>query len=101
MTINTGHGQMRQEMALYLPQPVFIHGQYFEAVSRCGAASKVKVINLGGRFAELNDFLDFTTQKHHSRSMYNSHNFSDPEAVVYSTAHSPTLAYPMLFPPLF
>ena len=44
MTINKSQGQTLSVMGLYLPQPVFTHGQYYVALSRCGKRSNVKVM---------------------------------------------------------
>ena len=44
LTINKRQGQTLSVMGLYLPQPVFTHGQYYVALSRCGKCSNVKVM---------------------------------------------------------
>ena len=49
MTINKSQGQTLREMCLYLPKPVFAHGQFYVALSRCGSRSKVKIFVKDGR----------------------------------------------------
>ena len=46
MTINKAQGQTLKRMGLYLPQPVFGHGQLYVALSRVGAQEAVKVVVL-------------------------------------------------------
>jgi ATP-dependent DNA helicase PIF1 len=43
MTINKAQGQTLNEVGLYLPQPVFGHGQLYVALSRCTRAAGVTV----------------------------------------------------------
>lgn len=43
MTINKAQGQTLQKAALYLPQPVFTHGQMYVAFSRATSASNMYV----------------------------------------------------------
>ena len=44
MTINKSQGQTLQQMSLYLPQPVFAHGQFHVAVSRCWDRKCIKIV---------------------------------------------------------
>ena len=43
VTINKGQGQENEQVGIYLPQPVFAHGQLYTAFSRGKRASAVKV----------------------------------------------------------
>jgi len=54
MTINKAHGQTLQTVGVYLPKPVFCHGQLYVAFSRCGSRRGVRVLVQGGSRAALN-----------------------------------------------
>ena len=43
VTINKGQGQENERVGIYLPQPVFAHGQLYTAFSRAKRASSVKM----------------------------------------------------------
>ncbi len=49
MTINKSQGQTLQRVGIYLPKPVFSHGQPYVAVSRVGALDRLTVMVTGGR----------------------------------------------------
>lgn len=42
-------GQTLEQMGLYLPKPVFTHGQSYVALSRCGKRSNVRVMIVNDR----------------------------------------------------
>lgn len=44
MTINKSQGQTLQKVGLYLPQPVFSHGQLYVACSRVGSMDRLVVM---------------------------------------------------------
>ena len=44
MTINKSQGQTFQEIAIYLPAPVFAHGQLYVALSRVGDPRKITIL---------------------------------------------------------
>jgi ATP-dependent DNA helicase PIF1 len=54
MTINKAQGQTLQTMGVYLPKPVFCHGQLYVAFSRCGSRQGVRVLVRGGNRVALN-----------------------------------------------
>lgn len=43
MTINKSQGQTIQHVGIYLPQPVFSHGQLYVALSRCPTFANLHV----------------------------------------------------------
>ena len=44
VTINKGQGQENDRVGIFLPNPVFAHGQLYTAFSRAKRASSVKVL---------------------------------------------------------
>ena len=46
MTINKGQGQTLSRVGLYLPQPVFTHGQLYVAISRGKTKRGLKILIL-------------------------------------------------------
>eukprot|EP00959_Pyramimonas_sp_CCMP1952_P423188 8864666-Pyramimonas_sp.AAC.1 len=44
MTINKAQGQTLKQVGLYLPSPVFSHGQLYVAFSRVASSSCIKVL---------------------------------------------------------
>jgi ATP-dependent DNA helicase PIF1 len=54
MTINKAQGQTLQTLGVYLPKPVFCHGQLYVAFSRCGSRRDIRVLVRGGTRAAMN-----------------------------------------------
>jgi len=54
MTINKAQGQTLQTVGVYLPKPVFCHGQLYVAFSRCGSRRGIRVLVRGGSRVALN-----------------------------------------------
>ncbi|KAL1673685.1 helicase [Schizophyllum commune] len=44
MTINKSQGQSVRSVGINLRQPVFTHGQLYNALSRCTSSANVKVV---------------------------------------------------------
>jgi ATP-dependent DNA helicase PIF1 len=44
MTINKSQGQTFQEIAIYLPAPVFAYGQLYVALSRVGDPRNITIL---------------------------------------------------------
>lgn len=53
LTINKAQGQSLEYMGLYLPRPVFAHGQLYVALSRVGSKERITIMVLGGRCLDL------------------------------------------------
>ena len=49
MTINKAQGQTLQKMGLYLPQPVFRHGQLYVVLSRVTSRKGIQILVHGGK----------------------------------------------------
>ena len=49
LTINKAQGQTLQYMGLYLPRPVFSHGQLYVALSQVGSKERITIMVLGGK----------------------------------------------------
>ncbi|KAH8949173.1 hypothetical protein BDL97_10G017600 [Sphagnum fallax] len=54
MTINKAQGQTLKTVGVYLPKPVFCHGQLYVAFSWCGSRRGVRVLVWGGNKVTLN-----------------------------------------------
>jgi len=52
MTINRAQGQTLNKMGLYLPQPIFSHGQLYVALSRVISYQCIKVLILHNKYQE-------------------------------------------------
>jgi ATP-dependent DNA helicase PIF1 len=48
MTINKAKGQTLHIVGVYLPKPVFCHGQLYVVFSRCGSRRGIRVLVRGG-----------------------------------------------------
>jgi hypothetical protein len=48
MTINKAHGQTLKMVGIFLPKPVFTHGQLYVAMSRIGCPEGVKLLITDG-----------------------------------------------------
>jgi ATP-dependent exoDNAse (exonuclease V) alpha subunit len=44
MTINNIHGQSLKHVGIYLPSPVFSHGQLYVAISRVTSREEIKIL---------------------------------------------------------
>ena len=47
MTVNKAQGQTIPHVGIYLPNPVFSHGQLYVALSRATARSNVRILSAG------------------------------------------------------
>jgi hypothetical protein len=54
MTINKAQGQTLQTVGVYLPKPVFCHGQRYVAFSQCGSWRGIRVLVRGGTRVAMN-----------------------------------------------
>ena len=52
LTINKAQGQSLRYIGIYLPQPVFSHGQLYVAVSRAKSFAGLKVFTSTGRLTQ-------------------------------------------------
>ena len=53
ITINKAQGQTLEYMGLYLPKPVFSHGQLYVALSRVGSKDRITIMVVDGKIKEL------------------------------------------------
>ncbi|KAG5537863.1 hypothetical protein RHGRI_025085 [Rhododendron griersonianum] len=61
MTINKAQGQTLSTVGIYLPQPVFAHGQLYVALSRATTAAKIRV--------HLNDSENLLLPRYHTKNI--------------------------------
>lgn len=52
LTINKAQGQTIPKLGLYLPEPVFTHGQLYVALSRVRSHRDIKIVAEDGRIAD-------------------------------------------------
>lgn len=50
MTINKAQGQTIKFVGIYLPQPVFTHGQLYVALSRVSSESNISIMIKGDKY---------------------------------------------------
>ena len=62
MTINKSQGQTFKKIGIYLPQPVFSHGQLYVAFSRTSKMSnlRIKILDLDNKQGQLKPNQYFT-----------------------------------------
>jgi ATP-dependent exoDNAse (exonuclease V) alpha subunit len=48
MTINKSQGQTFKKIGIYLPKPVFLHGQLYIALSRVGCKDSIRIMIKNG-----------------------------------------------------
>ena len=86
LTINKAQGQSFRYVGVYLPKPVFSHGQLYVAVSRAKSFAGLKVVTTTGRQTQNVVYREVLTQAHGSCSyMYT------PLALHHTAPHATTL----------
>ena len=55
MTVNKSQGQTIPNVGVYLPDPVFSHGQLYVAMSRATARTNIKILALPPNATELEE----------------------------------------------
>jgi ATP-dependent exoDNAse (exonuclease V) alpha subunit len=54
MTINKAHGQTIPNIGVYLPEPVFSHGQLYVPLSRATARSNIRILDAPAAEKDMN-----------------------------------------------
>jgi hypothetical protein len=75
MTINKAQGQKIPHVGVYLPEPVFSHGQLYVALSRATAAKNIKILTTRNADEEANQKQDnrIDTSEKNKKKRKNSH----------------------------
>jgi hypothetical protein len=75
MTINKAQGQTIPHVGVYLPEPVFSHGQLYVALSRATAAKNIKILTTRNADEEANQKQDnrIDTSEKNKKKRKNSH----------------------------
>ena len=50
MTVNKSQGQTLEKIGIYLPHPIFGHGQLYVAISRVGDPSDIRIMIAKGAY---------------------------------------------------
>ena len=70
MTINKSQGQTIPNVGVYLPEPVFSHGQLYVALSRATATANIKVLTGSGDEEKENKKMDKENKKNSTSEIY-------------------------------
>ena len=58
LTINKAQGQTLENVGIYLPEPVFSHGQLYVALSRCKSFEGIKVSVAANNIVDESQYTD-------------------------------------------
>ena len=94
MTVNKSQGQTIPNVGVYLPDPVFSHGQLYVSMSRATARTNIKILALPPNAAELEERYKKEKKKGEKKGKEIVNNKKEKKTTpVYNGTHTKNIVY--------